>query len=374
MTDTLTPAVPRRRRRHAGTAVTMAVLAAGATAVGYAAASRPDAAPAAAGPPPTSTATVTRGTVTERIQVTGSLGFHGSYPVIDQAPAGILTSVAQPGTVVRRGGVLFSVDDHPVRLLFGDTPAYRDLSATTTDGPDVQELEANLVAMGMDPQHDITVNQHFTAATAAAIRRWQAGWGLPTSQQTGALAVGQVVFLPAELRVSEVRAQAGATVGADSVVLTATSTNRVVTAALTPSEQTLVRPGVQVLVTVAGHSVPSRLVSVGTAQQPAGQQQQQPAGGTDPVTVPATFSLRSTAGLPPGGVPVQVAITTATHVNVLDVPVTALLARPGGGYEVRLASGRDIQVQPGLFDETAGTVEVSGPGLAVGQRVEVPTS
>lgn len=365
MTDTPIPAVPRRRR-HVGVAVIVVVLVAGAAAVGYAATSRPAAAPRAGGPPPTSTATVTRGTVTERIQVTGSLGFAGSYSVIDQAPAGILTTVARPGTVVGRGGVLFSVADQPVHLLYGDTPAYRNLSATTTDGPDVHELEANLVAMGMDPGHDMSVDQHFTAATAAAIRRWQASWGLPASRRTGTLAVGQVVFLPGALRVSGIRAQVGATVGADSVVLTATSTGRVVTAALTPDEQTLVRPGAPVLVTVARHAVPGRLVSVGTAQRQAG-------GG--PVTVPATFSLRATAGLPPGDdVPVQVAITTATHANVLEVPVTALLARPGGGYEVRLASGRDIQVQPGLFDETAGTVEVSGPGLAAGQRVEVPTS
>jgi hypothetical protein len=53
------------------------------------------------------------------------------------------------------------------------------------------------------------------------------------------------------------------------------------------------------------------------------------------------------------------------------VPVTALLARPGGGYQVRLASGGYVPVTPGLFDSTQGTVEVTGD-LTVGQQVQVP--
>jgi hypothetical protein len=55
---------------------------------------------------------------------------------------------------------------------------------------------------------------------------------------------------------------------------------------------------------------------------------------------------------------------------VLLVPVAALLAKPGGGYQVRLASGAFVPVQPGLFDETAGLVEVTGVHL--GDQVEVP--
>jgi hypothetical protein len=64
-----------------------------------------------------------------------------------------------------------------------------------------------------------------------------------------------------------------------------------------------------------------------------------------------------------------VAITTATRRDVLLVPVVALLARPGGGYQVRSAAGEYLQVEPGLFDSAAGTVEVTGQ-LAEGQLVE----
>ncbi|HYS38303.1 MAG TPA: peptidoglycan-binding protein [Pseudonocardiaceae bacterium] len=366
-----TTQTPRRRRRYVGAAVSAAVLAVGAAAVGYAATARPQAVHQTTGPPPTGTATVTRGTVTERIQIAGTLGFGGSYSVIDQGIAGILTWAAPQGSTVGRGGLLFAVADQPVRLLIGDTPAYRDLTAGMTDGPDVRELETNLVALGMDPSHQITVDDHFTSATTAAIRRWQASWGLPAGQRTGTLRTGQVAFLPTGLRIGQVRGQVGASVGPDSVVLAATSTDRVVNAQLSADEQTLVHPGDQVVVAVGGQaSVPGTVASIGAASTG-------PATGNTggPATVPVTFTLPTSAGLPAGDqVPVQVAVTTASHSNVFLVPVTALLARPGGGYQVRVVPGGYVEVRPGLFDETAGTVEVSGAGLTTGQHVAVPTS
>jgi hypothetical protein len=36
------------------------------------------------------------------------------------------------------------------------------------------------------------------------------------------------------------------------------------------------------------------------------------------------------------------------------------------------ATTRRVPVQTGLFDEFAGLAEVSGPGLAEGQKVQVP--
>jgi hypothetical protein len=61
---------------------------------------------------------------------------------------------------------------------------------------------------------------------------------------------------------------------------------------------------------------------------------------------------------------------------VLAVPVTALLVLPGGGYAVRAVTGsgsahRLIPVSLGLFDDTTGLVEVTGPRLTAGMTVEV---
>jgi hypothetical protein len=55
--------------------------------------------------------------------------------------------------------------------------------------------------------------------------------------------------------------------------------------------------------------------------------------------------------------------------------VNALLALAGGGYAVEVESRgvrRLVGVSVGLFDDAAGMVAVSGPGLSPGQRVVVP--
>ena len=76
--------------------------------------------------------------------------------------------------------------------------------------------------------------------------------------------------------------------------------------------------------------------------------------------------------------PVQVAITTATVNNALVVPVNSLVALAGGGYAVEVVSRNDarhlVTVSLGIFDDAAGLVQVSSPGLAAGQRIVVPTS
>jgi hypothetical protein len=240
------------RLRRAGAAAVVAALVLAVVAVGLAVLRRPR--PAVPAPQlSTATAPVTRGTVTERIRVAGVLGFDGTYPVAHQGQAGILTSAAQPGAVVRRGGVLYRVDNRPVRLLFGTMPAYRDFAAGMPDGPDVDQLERNLAALRLDPGQ---VDQRFTGATAAAIRRWQARWGLSAWQRTGALPLGTVVFAPAALRIAQVPAVVGTSVAPDTPVLATTSTRRVVTAQLPADRQNLLHAGDKVRVTVSGTSAP----------------------------------------------------------------------------------------------------------------------
>lgn len=361
----------RRAARAAGAAAVTGVVAATAVTIGYAVAARPHAAAPAAAAVPTGTATVTRGTVRERLPVSGTLGFDGGYQVINQYPPGVLTSTAPPGATVSRSGVLYTVAGHPVRLLYGATPAYRPFARGMTDGADVRELEANLAALGLRPG---AVDGHFNAATAAAVRRWQAAMGVPAGQRTGALGQGEVVFLPGPVRVATVSATVGAGLAPDAPVLAGTSTARVVTVPMTTDQVPLVHAGDEVLVELPGTAgqVPGRVTRIGrVASEPpsAGN------GPTPPPTVPVTVAVTlpaSVTGLDQA--PVQVDITTAQHEDVLLVPVTALLARPGGGYQVRLSSGQYLPVEPGLYDDSTSTVEVSGAGLAAGQRVEVPSS
>jgi len=76
--------------------------------------------------------------------------------------------------------------------------------------------------------------------------------------------------------------------------------------------------------------------------------------------------------------PVQVGIITASVPDALAVPVTALLARAGGGYSVEVVGAGGINhlvaVSLGLFDDAAGLVQVAGSGLAAGQAVVVPAT
>ena len=76
--------------------------------------------------------------------------------------------------------------------------------------------------------------------------------------------------------------------------------------------------------------------------------------------------------------PVQVGITTASVPNALAVPVTALLAQAGGGYTVEVVgpggTNHLVAVSLGLFDDAEGLVQVTGPRLAAGQQVVVPTA
>jgi hypothetical protein len=108
------------------------------------------------------------------LPLAGTLGFDGGYTVINQYAPGVLTSTAAPGATVSRGGVLYSVDGHPVRLLYGGTPAFRAFAAGMPDGPDVRELEANLAALErLDFSYD-ELAEIDKYATESGINLWAA--------------------------------------------------------------------------------------------------------------------------------------------------------------------------------------------------------
>lgn len=370
-----------RRRRATVSALAIAVTAPLVAGVAYAARSEPGQAEAPAAEVTTGTAAVTRGTLTQRVQISGLLGYSGSYTVDHQGVPGVLTAAAGPGTVVGRGGVVYRVADAPVRLLLGAVPAYRDLRSGMTDGPDVRQLERNLVAMGFDPNHRMTVDRHFSYATAAAIRRWEASWGRPAGRRTGRVAQGQIVFLPAPLRVTALSVRVGAAVGPGTTVLTGTSANRAVIAQLDTSERGTVHVGDRVEVSlpdtdpIAGRVAEVGGVAMAAGGDPAGNQAADPGQpeNQDLATIPVTITVRVPHGLGLDRAPVTVDITTDRKSGVLLIPIAALLARPGGGYQVRLAGGGPVQVEPGRFDESNGQVEVVR-GLTAGQSVEVPAS
>jgi hypothetical protein len=327
----------------------------------------------------TSLATVARRSLSEQTQVNGTLGYAGSYTIIGLAP-GVVTWLPAVGQVIRQGQVLYWVDGAPVVLLYGSTPAYRALAkgATASDvtGKDVAELNHDLVALGYIRKSDVdSAWDEFNWATKAGVKTLQKHLAVDHS---GKLSLGDVVFLPTAARVTTLPANLGGQ--ASGPVMTATSTTPAVNVALDVGLQSEVNKGDKVTITLPdGSTTPGTVAAVGkvaTVPSSGSDGSGGPGGSGSGPTVPVHISLtHPLAGGSLDQAPVEVAITERTADNVLAVPVTALLARSDGGYALEVVAGDNthhlVPVTPGLFDDASGMVQVSGPGLAAGQRVVV---
>lgn len=338
------------------------------------------------------TAPVVRTSLTNTVQVSGALGFAGWYTVANQMQGTAYTALPPPGQVVRRGHRLYEVDGSPVVLLYGPRPEWRDLFLGVTPGPDVAQLDANLIALGYATPAALTVSDTFTAATSFAVQRWQAALGVTVS---GVVPAGQVAYAPGPLRVASLDVTLGAAAQPGVAVLSATSARPVVSAALPVGQEYLVRRGDQVSVTLPDgtRTVPGVITAisrVASAASPggAGQPSQGPSGGRGSGgsesggagsggsgdTVEVTVRLahpRAAGGLDQA--PVTVNIVSARASGVLAVPISALVALAGGGYAVQVITGGTAHltgVHTGLF--SSSLVQVNGPRLRAGLRVEVP--
>ena len=76
----------------------------------------------APGPEQAVTGTVTRGTLISQAAVNATLGYAGSYTVVNGVQ-GTFTALPTVGQVIRQGQVLYRVDGSPVVLLYGGVPA-----------------------------------------------------------------------------------------------------------------------------------------------------------------------------------------------------------------------------------------------------------
>src|SRR5262245_20894458 len=184
------------------------------------------------------TATVKRGKLSDMVSQYGILTYRarsdGSpYGVINRA-RGTYTRLPAAGDKVDCGAVLYRVDNKPVLLLCGSTPAYRSLSKGDS-GPDVRELNADLVDLGYATRAQLDPSSgHFGSQTASALEKLQARLG---EGRTGSLGLGQAVFLPESVRIAKVTGELGGAAQPGAHVLDATSGTLEVQLALDPSQQ-----------------------------------------------------------------------------------------------------------------------------------------
>lgn len=360
-----------RKRWALAAAVVLAAATGSAIAISSAAPATP-----AASEPPADTSTVERGKLSDMVSQYGILTFRAQadgspYTVVNQA-RGTYTNLPNEGDKVACGEVLYRVDENPVLLLCGAIPAYRTLHRGDV-GEDVRQLNQNLHTLGHDAGLEIAPDDSaFTEKTKKALEALQQSKGLDV---TGALEIGNAVFLPESVRIAMVTGQLGGSALPGVQVLDATSDMPEVQVALDPSQQGEVKPGDRTQVTLPNNtSVTGTVERLGSvAQVPAGQNANALAA-----TIPAAIGLdhpEAVSGF--DGAPVHVDITTEGVEDALSVPVIALIGKTGGGFAVEVVRSdgrRDlVAVKLGLFDTADGRVEVEG-ALAEGDLVVVPSS
>lgn len=340
---------------------------------------------------------VTRGEVSTEINVQGTLGFARERS-LGAGQSGTLTWLPRAGKRIGFGQALYAIDARPVLLLEGEVPMWREFVPGMSGGPDVQELEADLAAMGY---FEGTVDQTFTDATAEAIHRLQAALGehctppsverkrgsrrsggaapLPgeataeppkTGLTCGSLPLGSIVFGAEPVRIAGAKAAVGAPVSDGAPVVRVSAPRKVITADVELEDRRLARRGAAVSV-----SLPDGSSAKGIVERAAPAIEKQQPGGASAVVIPTTIGFRrqrAAKGFDHASVTIHFADVQSR--DALTVPVEALVALDANrfGVEVPAANGaiRRMPVKTGLF--AGGRVVVSGHGIHRGLEVVVP--
>jgi hypothetical protein len=222
----------------------------------------------------------------------------------------------------------------------------------------------------------MTIDGEWTAATTAAVERWQEARGMT---EDGVVELGEIVFLPGKQRIGEHQTSIGLPAQPGTEVMSTASTTQVVTVDLEASRQELVDEGDRVSVELPGGDVvQGTITDVGKIAEASDDETDTVGGnagggGSEP-TIAVTISLAGRASTDLDQAPVTVDLTRRLERNALAVPVTALLALAGGGYGVEL-SGADgttqlVGVETGVYAD--GYVQVSGDDIREGESVVVP--
>jgi hypothetical protein len=465
-----------QRGRRPAVALSLGLLVVAGAVVATVLASQSHAPQVTAGSPASAVGAVTvqRRDLVETDTESGTLSYADPQTVYDRL-SGTITWLPAVGQAVTRGQVLFDVDDEPVILLYGSTPAYRQLSSSDSTGPDIGQLNRNLIALGYS-DYGVIADDSWQTATTDAVEALQDMLG---EKETGKLALGRVVFLPGKQLVNTVDGTVGSPTALDrpnastefvdltttatttrsakrhrrkhrrrkhphqksrgqktagahgsgqtvsgastiegsskssdsssksgsgaassssaasaptgTAILQTSSTHLIATVDLPASSQSEAVVGSSVSVempdgTTVGGTITAVSPIAQTSSNSGGNGNSGDGGGSggsgggsggsggggssSSATVPVTIALDQRvkgAGLDQAAVSVNFAQARAR--NVLSVPVTSLLATPGGGYAVQEAvtPHRLIPVTTGLF--AAGFVQVSGPGVLPGLEV-----
>ena len=383
MTTETTGRRPGRRRR-AVTIVVAGVAVAGAVAGGLAIVGTPwSSTPAAAEPTPATgltTVAVESRVLQHTVAARGTIG-HETRGKLTTQRAGTVTTAPAAGTVLAPGTVVVRIDDAPVIALRGALPAWRALEPGMTDGNDVRQLEQALGDAGMSPGK---VDATFTTTTEAAVKRWQKAVG---AEQTGRIALGDVVFLPEDLRVATTSVEAGDRVEAGAQLGSLGVQSPSLSVVLQPSDGERVHADARVSVSLpSGTTTPGTVVAVGPVRQPATASSGSSDAGSGTGSGSGSGSGSSKPELPvlirfddPAAVEgldqsvVKVDIDARAEPEGLVVPVAAILAAARDSSAVQVVAKGTVTTRVVELGATAGGDVVISSGLREGELVVVPS-
>ena len=149
--------------------------------------------------------------------------------------------------------------------------------------------------------------------------------------------------------------------GASTPVMKTTATVQVVTVQLDTGKASVARVGERVSVQLpSGNYIHGTVTSVSRVATSSSSGGGGGGSGGSGATLPVTISV-SASGQGLDKAPVTVLFEQSRARNVLAVPVTALIATPGGGFAVEVvdaAGHHQVPVTPGLY--TSGYVQIDG--------------
>lgn len=282
---------------------------------------------------------------------------------IVSAVVGQVSSPAAAGTAVEHGTILYQVDDVPVVAVAAarsaDDPVLEVLTSATFT---TLELEEALAAAGHDPDAEMTVDGSVTAATTAAIERWQQAVGLPV---TGQYDPGYYLVIPGGQTIdgSVIEEE---TSGALRPILTASNSELRVEIVVGVADADEFELDQSVSIELADETiVDGTVVEVGVVERSSQQ--------ADPTV---TIVIEVLAGSDQELVEGNATVTTISEaiIGATAIPTRALVSLSEGGFAVEVVAADGgtnlVSVELGAFDD--GYVEVTDGNLSPGDNVVVP--
>jgi hypothetical protein len=352
-------------------------------------------------------ATVQRRNLVDTDTESGTLSYNRTETVYNWE-SGTITWLPSVGQVIEPGHTLFKIENEPVVLMDGTTPAYRDLKSSDSSGPDILELNRNLVNLGYDPD-GIVVDDSWQAATTAGIDALQSA---QAQTVTGSLALGKVVFLPGPQLIDTLDGAVGSTGGGSGAgaalndpstgtdfVDYSTSANTPSSTSTTATSTTTTPATVTETVTVTEkppatrkpkhHSSPSHSTSPSKSSSPAKGSNSPSKGGDgdsgsgSPVAILQTSSTQLIATVDLAatsqseaklGSTVSVEMPSGSYVRgkITAVSPVAQSSGSGGGATIPVTITLDKRVSGAGLDKAAVSVNFSG--AAANHVLSVPVT